>query len=464
VDFKELVQVARRRWITIAAMTLVAVIAAAAYCFIKTPIYQSTAQVFISTDVANSNEAFLASAFAQGRAPAYADLADSEQLMKKVIARLDLNLTPAELQSKISASVVGTTVIIQLNARDPDPRVAQQLAQAEATEFVTYIADVETPPGKASAPIKATIVDSATYDDNPVEPKTTLYIAIALVLGLVIGAALALVRDLLDTTVKSPDDVSSAAPGSLLTHIAFDPNMHKAPLLTDAGRNSPRSEAFRLLRTNLQFIDLDQNPKSFVITSAVPGEGKTSTTTNLAMALAQAGKRVLVVDGDLRRPSIAKLLGLETVVGLTTVLVGRSTLAETIQVHQESGIHVLSSGPIPPNPTEILQSRATRDLLLGLRDMFDAVIIDAPPLLPVADAAIMATDADGAILVVRHGKTTKEQLRLAVTRLNQVNAKLYGYVVNMTPKRRRRGYDYYGYGYGDYASLGDYAPKRKVVR
>jgi receptor protein-tyrosine kinase len=462
VDFNELVQVVRRRWITIAAMTLLGLAAAAVYCFATTPIYQSTARVFISTDVSDPDKAFLAGAFGQTRAASYADIANSEQLMKKVIARLDLNLTPAQLKSKISANAVGTTVIIELHAQDPDPRVAQQLAQAEATEFVTYIADVETPAG-ASAPVKATIVDSANYDSSPVEPKTALYLIIAAILGMVIGAALALVRDLLDTTVKSPDDVNSAAPGSVLTHVAFDPNMHKAPLLTDAGRNSPRSEAFRLLRTNLQFLDLDQNPKSFVITSAVPGEGKTSTATNLAMALAQAGKRVLVVDGDLRRPSIAKLLGLETVVGLTTVLVGRSTLAETIQVHQESGIHVLSSGPIPPNPTEILQSRATRDLLHGLRDMFDAVIIDAPPLLPVADAAIMASDADGAILVVRHGRTTKEQLRLAATRLNQVNAKLYGYVVNMTPKRRRGGYDYYGYGYGDYTSFDDVA-KRRAVR
>jgi receptor protein-tyrosine kinase len=160
---------------------------------------------------------------------------------------------------------------------------------------------------------------------------------------------------------------------------------------------------------------------------------------------------------------VANLLSLETAVGLTTVLVGRSTLAESIQLHKESGVHVLSSGPIPPNPTEVLQSRATRELLQGLRDMFDAVIIDAPPLLPVADAAIMASDADGAILVVRHGKTTKDQLRLAATRLSQVNAKLYGYVVNMTPRRRRRGYEYQ-YGYGEYGYIGEYEAKRKAVR
>lgn len=209
-----------------------------------------------------------------------------------------------------------------------------------------------------------------------------------------------------------------------------------------------------MLRTNLQFLDLGNQPKSFVITSAVPGEGKTSTATNLAIALAQAGKRVLLVDGDLRRPRVAKLLGLESAVGLTTVLVGRSDLADSIQVHQESGVHFLSSGPVPPNPTEILQARATHELFDALRGMYDHVVVDAPPLLPVADAAIMATDVDGAIIVVRHGKTTREQLGQAIARIDQVGGRTFGVVVNMTP-RRGKGY---GYGYG-YAEVYGYAPE-----
>jgi capsular exopolysaccharide synthesis family protein len=187
-----------------------------------------------------------------------------------------------------------------------------------------------------------------------------------------------------------------------------------------------------------------------VVTSALAGEGKTSTSINLAIALAQAGKRVILVDGDLRRPKVAELLSLERGVGLTTVLVGKASLSDSIQRHAASGADVLASGPLPPNPAEILQSQVTWELLERLRDVYDTVIVDAPPLLPVADAALMAADVDGALLVVQHGKTTQEQLSHAVTRLDQVGAKLFGNVVNMSPRRKRSsgysyGYEPYGY-------------------
>lgn len=430
-------------------MIAAGLVIAGSYCLLATPQYQSTARVFISTDATDASQAYLGSAFGTARVQSYADLAGSRELMQKVIKKLNLNLSPAELKSKISASVVTGTVIITINAKDSSPRIAQQIAQAEAEELTGYLTDLETPVGKNASPVKATITDPADYQPNAVAPRTALYLLIAGILGLLLGIGLAVLRDLLDTTVKSPDDLAAIKDSPVMTHVVFDAAVATTPLLADAGTHSDRSEAFRLLRTNLQFLDLDANPKSFVITSAIPGEGKTSTAANLAIVLSQAGKRVLLVDGDLRRPRIAKLLSLESSVGLTTVLVGRSALQDSIQRHEASGVFVLSSGPVPPNPTEILQARATRDLLLNLREMFDVVIIDAPPLLPVADAAIMATDADGAILVVQHGKTTKEQVRMATTRLEQVSAKLYGYVVNMTPRGRNRN-DAYGYGYGYY--------------
>jgi receptor protein-tyrosine kinase len=148
----------------------------------------------------------------------------------------------------------------------------------------------------------------------------------------------------------------------------------------------------------------------------------------------------------LRRPKVAELLGLERSVGFTTVLVGRSTLEESIQKHAPSGIYFLASGPIPPNPTEVLQSHAAESLFDRVSEMFDLVIVDAPPLLPVSDAAIMARDADGAILVVRHGKTSRDQLKQARARLDHVDANLFGVAVNMTPRRGRGAYGYeYGY-------------------
>jgi capsular exopolysaccharide synthesis family protein len=459
VELKDLIPLARRRWKTIASMLGAALIIAAALTFTMTPTYHSTARVFISTNVATSNEAFLASAFGQARVTSYADLATSGEVMEKVIDRLDLNLTPSELADRISADVAEGTVIINLDAQDPDPRIAQQIAQTEAEVLTAYLAELETPSGKTVTPIKATITDRASFDGDPVSPKTLLNFAIAAVLGLLLGCVLAVLRDLLDTTVKSPNDIAAATSAPVMAHVAFDPNMPKQPLVTDTGSHSPRFEAFRVLRTNLQFVDLDKRPSSFVITSALPGEGKTSTAINLSIALAQAGKRVLLVDGDLRRSALAKTLSLESAVGLTTVLVGRSDLASSIQ-HHSSGVDVLAAGPIPPNPTEILQSRATKDLIANLDAAYDVVVIDAPPLLPVADAAVLATHVDGAIMVVRYGRTTRDQLHHATNRLEQVGARLFGITMNMTPRRRIGESDYsYGYGYYGYYDANQLASK-----
>jgi len=177
----------------------------------------------------------------------------------------------------------------------------------------------------------------------------------------------------------------------------------------------------------------------------VPGEGKTMTSTNLAVALAQTGRTVLIIDADLRRPRVASMLGVDPAIGLTTALVGKTQIEDAIQVHEPSGLHVLASGAKPPNPTEILQSRVTHDLIRRLRQSYDMIIIDAPPLLPVADASVLSTLADGSIMVVRHGQTTRDQINEAVNRINQVGGRLYGVVVNMVAKRAIGSYYYYYY-------------------
>jgi len=459
VDFKELLRVAQRRWLSIVVFFLLGLAGAGALTYTQVPQYQSTARIFISTDTTGGSvDALNASLFTSQRVESYSQLATSRELMQKVISRLNLNLTPNQLASKISSSVVTNTVIIVLTVTDPDPSVAQQIAKAESEELTSYLSDLETPLSHTDSPTKATVVDPASYNANQVSPKPVLNLVLGAFIGLMIGFGVAILRELLDNTISSPEDVEQAVSAPLLASIAYDNDVPKHPLLVHAGSHAPRVEAFRLLRTNLQFLNLDTRPRSLVITSAVPSEGKTSTATNLAIALAQTGQRVLLVDGDLRRPKVASLLGLERSVGLTTVLVGRSDLQDSIQKHSESGIFFLASGPIPPNPTEVLQSHAAQSLFDRLNDMFDMVIFDAPPLLPVSDAAIMARDVDGAILVVRHGKTTKDQLRQAAQRLAQVDANLFGVAVNMTPRRGKRSYSYgYGYGY-------EYEPQRVKVK
>src|SRR5680860_397476 len=194
------------------------------------------------------------------------------------------------------------------------------------------------------------------------------------------------------------------------------------------------------------------------VTSSVPEEGKTTTATNLAITLAQAGQKVMLVEADLRRPKVAGMLRLESAVGLTTVLVGRVDLREAIQDHSVPNLSVLTSGALPPNPAELLQSLAMGEVLTRLRAEYDVIIIDAPPLLPVTDAALLASQSDGALIVVRHGKTTRDQLRHAIERLDSVDARALGVVLNMVPNRKS-GDSYYGYGYGY-----GYAPENETRR
>ena len=450
MEFRELLRIAQRRWLTIVVFFLLGLVVAGAITYTMTPQYESQAQVYISTEVNNDpNTAVSLNLLSIQRVQSYASMADSRALMQDVISDLNLNTTPSKLAGKVSASVVQQTTIVSLTAKDEDAAEAQKLAKATSLKFVDFLTKIETPTGESVSPIKASIVSPASYNGSQVSPKPVLNMIIGAILGLVIGAAMALVRDLLDTTVSSAEDVEKTLEAPVLASIQYEADVPRHPLLTEAASHSSRVEAFRLLRTNLQFLDIDTRPRSLVITSAIPSEGKTSTATNLAIALAQTGLRVLLVDGDLRRPKVASLLGLERSVGLTTVLVGRSELQDSIQKHTDSGIFFLASGPIPPNPTEVLQSRAAQELFDRVSQMFDMVIIDGPPLLPVSDAAIMARDVDGAILVVRHAKTTKEQLRQAAVRLAQVDANLLGVTVNMTPKRGGKSYGYgYGYGYG----------------
>lgn len=445
MDFKQFLMVMRRRWISVAALVLVALAASSAITFTRTPAYESRSQVFLTVDVRDTTDAYAASLFASGRASSYADLASSTELASRVIDQLGLDLTSEQLASRINAEVVESTSLIELRVKDTDPQRAQLIADVVTNEFTKYVADLETPTEGSASQIVAKVTDEATLNRSQVSPDVLLNLVVAGLIGLLVGVALAVARDLLDRTIRTADDVAELTESPVLASIGFDGDIKSAPLLTDLGGFAARTEAFRLLRTNLQFIDLDHQPRCIVITSAVPGEGKTMTSTNLAVALAQTGRNTLIIDADLRRPRVASTLGLDPAIGLTTALVGKTEIHDAIQVHEASGLHVLASGAKPPNPTEILQSKITQDLIKRLRSSYDMVIIDAPPLLPVADASVLAKLADGVIVVVRHGRTTKDQVNEAINRLGQVGGRLYGVVVNMVAKRAVGSYYYYYY-------------------
>lgn len=447
MEVRDYLKILRRRWVSILVIALLGAGLAAGLTALQTPQYASNARLFVTTSDADDSTLLQGGQFSAQRVKSYADLVSSRELANRVKADLGLDVDADVLAGKVSAEVVVDTVNLELTVTDPDASEAQRIAQSYAEQLTDLVRELETPPGQAQAPIKATIVDAASFSESPVSPKPERNIALGLVLGALIGFGLAVLRSAVDTRITSTEDLTATVDEPILGAIGFDPDAKGTPLVSSISSHAPRAEAFRVLRTNLQFVDVDKQHKMYVVSSAMPSEGKTSTSLNLAISLAQAGVRTLLVEADLRRPRAGVRLGIDDAIGVTNVLVGSVSWSDAVLTHEETGLDFLAAGPVPPNPAELLQSNAMHDLLDELRQKYDVVLIDAPPLLPVTDAALLAAAADGAILVVRHGKSTRDQVAHAVERLEAVDAELTGLVLNMVPaKSTGHGYGY-GYGY-----------------
>jgi len=269
-----------------------------------------------------------------------------------------------------------------------------------------------------------------------------------LFVGLLLGVALAFLREYLDDSIRSKDDVEAALGTvpviTIVPRVEDWKDPEKTELVTIEQPKSAAAEAYRTLRTSVQFVGLDRAIRVVQLTSPVAAEGKTTTSANLGVALARAGKRVVMVDWDLRRPRIESFFGVDNSIGFTNVVVGDTSLADAVQrVPNEPRLAVLPSGPPPPNPSELLTTKRASDILTALGEEADYVIVDCPPLLPVTDAIIVAGLVDATILVVTANSTTKRQAASAVELLRQIDAPMVGSVLNGA-----RGGAAYGYGYG----------------
>jgi capsular exopolysaccharide synthesis family protein len=469
VTINDYVAVLRKRWLVVVSCVVLAMAASGALLWVSTPKYEATAELFVSANDTGGLAANLQSAaqFSQDRVQSYADIINSRQITDPVAARLKIGLTGKQISKETSADAPFNTVLVNLHVTDTSANRAERVANGIAAQFTNYAAFLEASGGGNGAsnnpPVKVTVVKPASLPSKPVSPKKVLDLGLGLLVGLVLGIGGAVVRETLDNTVKTPGDVQEATGRPAIGVIAFDPEAKLHPLIITQHPHSTRAEAFRQLRTNLQFVDIDTELKSIVVTSSVPTEGKTTTVCNLAISLSQTGAKVLLIEADLRRPRVAQYLGLDGSVGLTSVLVGATSALDATQRWGESGLSVLPSGPLPPNPSELLSSHAMADLLRRLEGRYDVILLDAPPLLPVTDAAVLAAECSGAVLIVRHGSTTREQLtRSAEALTDGVGARILGCVINMTPKRGPDSY-YYGYAYS-YSYKSASRPKGTVVQ
>lgn len=450
MDLRGFLRLLARRWPTILVCALLGTGAGVAATAATTPVYEATAQIFVSTQTTeDSTQLNQGNAFTQARVQSYAEIAATRQITKPVIKQLGLDMTPDQLAGKITAEAPLNTVLINLSVQDINPRQAAKIANAVASRFGDVVGDLESPNGGGPSPVKLGVTNTATVPASPISPKPLLNISAGLLLGIVAGTGLVLLRETLDTSVKTTEALAEITGLAALGAIPYDKAARGRLIAAGPEAFGARAEAYRQLRTNLQFAQVDRRPRVIVVTSALSGEGKTSTAANLALALAETGRRVCLVDADLRCPRVAGVLGLVQDAGLTSVLIGAATADEVMQ-SVEGKCSVLTSGPIPPNPAELLASERMGQTLRDLAEIYDTVVVDSAPLLPVADTSGLVPAADGVLLVVRAGSTPHDRVRAAASALQKVGARTLGVVLSMAQTRKVKGY---GYGYGGYGGL-----------
>jgi polysaccharide biosynthesis transport protein len=499
LNLRDFLRVLRRRKATIALTTLIVFGAALAYSLVQTPMYEATAEVIVQPRT--SQQILTPSANQSGTDAKRAIDTELTVLQSRTVAdavRKKLGRVPA-----MSANTAGETDVIAVNTRSTNAKQAAGDANAYARSYLDVrrkqsvddllsagkdvqakINDLQrqldtlavTPAAtpnldaqrnsleqqqayyrqqldqlQVSAQISQSgggqVVSQAVTPGSPVEPKLRRNAALALVLGLLLGVGLAFVREYLDDSIRTKEDVERTTGGlpvvGLIPAVSAWRNHKSAYMVSVAKPTSPAAEAYRTLRTSVQFLGLDRPIRSLLVTSPTKAEGKTTTLANLAVSLAQAGQKVILLDCDLRRPRVHEFFGLSNESGFTSALLGTDTLAEAIQpVKGYPSLALLASGPPPPDPSELLSSNRTRKLLDALRSRCDLLLIDSPPVLPVTDALVLSAMADAAILVVSADRTTKRALHRAVELLAQIDAPLKGTVFNEVGPER-------AYAYGD---------------
>jgi succinoglycan biosynthesis transport protein ExoP len=440
--------IVRKRWTLILAVTLFAFAAGLTVNLVATPMYSSTSKVFVSAQgTENASDLLQGSSFTQQRVKSYSDIVTDPTVLDPVIKELALEELADLLPDRISTNVPLNTVLIEITVSDESPYRAANIANALAVSLTKVVNQLETPDGSDVSPVKISQVQNGQIQDSPESPRPLMNIALALFIGLATGFGAAILRESLDLRVRNGNDIEELGKAGILGGIAFDEDAVNNPLIVHTKPKSTRAEAFRQLRTNIQFIEAAEGRKSIIVSSSIPGEGKSTTIVNLAIAMADAGSKVLLIDCDLRKPKIHKYLGLEGAVGLTSVIIGQAKLQDAIQPWGKHKLDVLPAGQVPPNPSEILGSPAMQKLLDKFEKAYDVVLIDTAPLLPVTDAAILSKMTGGVVVVVSVGKTTRPQLQGAMNHIETVGGKVLGFVMNKIPTKGADAYGYYSYGY-----------------
>ena len=459
VNLKRLVDtVLRRAWLVILAAIVGAVVSFGGTCFFVTPLYESTAMFYVNNNSISVGEASLSISSADITASkslvdTYIVILNTRETMTDVMDYAEVNRSYSEIVDMIEAEAVNDTEIFQVTVTSPDPAEAEKLANS-----IAYIL-----PKRISSIVEGTsakIVDSAVIPSEPSSPNLVVNTLVGFLLGLVVCVGTIILKELFNITIREEDDVTQICKYPLLTSVPdmaaaskggydyrYDQDKGKKkpssgshgskPVLIGGGMSFAAAEAYKLLRTKLQFSFADERSCHVIgLSSALCGEGKSLTAVNLAYTLSQLDKRVILIDCDMRRPTLADKLNIARKPGLSSFLSGQADIDGLVQFcgikDDEQAFHVIAAGPNPPNPVELLSSARMSKVLKGLRHAYDYVILDLPPIGEVTDALAVVKEVDGMLLVVRQNYCNRVVLSDAVRQFSFVDAKILGVVLNCT--------------------------------
>jgi capsular exopolysaccharide synthesis family protein len=474
-DLRQYLRTLRTSWRSITSVVLIAVICAFGWTFTQQPQYlASSSGLVIASGADTAALALSGDSLAKSRAISYESIAATRAVAERVQDELSLELSADELLKRLEVELPTGTAEVRLSITNADPVVAQKIANAWVDALAEQITEIES--GFASGSSKdesivqlVPLVD-AEVPTAPVSPNKKLAIALGAVLGLALGVGYALLRQHLDRRVRSVEDLEKLGT-SVIGTIPLDPRLvnNRAAVETgaldhDDRASHPYAEALRELRTNLTYVDVDKPARVILVTSSVPGEGKSSVAANLAIAIASTGRPTILIDADLRRPVVTDVFGLPGGAGLTDVLSHHATLDDVLQPYGPiPSLSILAAGRIPPNPSELLGSQAMLSLLEDMsRDAL--VLIDAPPLLPVTDAAVLSNFVDGVLVAVKADSTSTDEVAKSLSNLHKVGARVLGFVLNQVPTKGAGASNYGYYGQYYYASEEPQAESTKKAK
>jgi capsular exopolysaccharide synthesis family protein len=441
----EYVAVLRKHWVVIVVVAVLGFAGGFAYSKTLPPSYRATASVYVSLPQGESvSELVQGSTYAGNTVPSLANLARQPVVLNPVIDQLELSTTATSLAKSVTVESPLNTTVLEIAAVSGNAQRSADIANAVAEQLPKTVTALGGWSADTRPAIQIRTVGAAVPPSYAFSPNTKLNAATGGALGAVLAVVFVLARSVLDTRVRSIKDVRRVTDAAVLSLIRYEKHDTADRLVVRDKPHSDRAEAFRRLRTNLRFLNLRGSSRAIVVTSSLPTEGKSVTTINLAIAMAEGSARILLIDADLRRPSIARYLGIEGAVGLTTVLIGDASLDEVVQPWGEGNLDVLAAGQVPPNPSELLDSPAMADLLALAATRYDVVLLDSAPLLPVTDAAILARVTDGALVVVGCRTVHRNHVAEGLGALSAVGARVLGLVLNQVSAKESGAAYVYG--------------------